>query len=88
MLSTEMALSGYLFASHLSDDLFITDVGLDRRLSDEEDHNAHHQRDDSNPTNPRHPLLIVQQPSPRARKGDIDTIPMSYSKLSKRIIKR
>ena len=70
-----MALPSCLFTSHLSDDLFITDVGFDRRLSDEEDHNAHYQRDDGNATNPRHPLLIGQQTRPGARKGDIDSIP-------------
>ncbi len=74
LLCNEVLLSCHLFASHLSDDLFIADVGLDRRLSDEEDNNAHHQRDDSNPTNPHYPLLIGQQPCPGARKGYVDTI--------------
>ena len=66
---------GCLFASHLSNNLLITDIGLDCRLSDEEDHNAHHQRDDGNATNPRHPLLIGQQTRPGTRKGDVDSIP-------------
>ena len=74
LLSDEMALSWCLFASDLSNNLLITDVGFDRRLSDEEDHNAHHQRDDGNPTDPRHPLLIGQQPRPGTRKGHVDTI--------------
>ncbi len=75
LLSKEMALPCCLFASHLSDDLLIADIGLDGRLSDEEDHNAHHQRDDGNPTDPRHPLLIGQQPRPWTCKGNIDAIP-------------
>ena len=74
LLSDEMALSWCLFASDLSNNLLITDIGLDGRLSDEEDHNAHHQRDDGNATNPRHPLLIGQQPRPGTRKGDVDSI--------------
>jgi len=62
LLYDEMALSWCLFASHLSNNLLITDIGLDRRLSDEEDHNAHKQRNDSNAPDPHHPLLIVSNP--------------------------
>src|SRR6266550_677588 len=66
-------LSSGLLASYLGDDLLITHIGLDRRLSDEEDHYAHEQRNYADASNPKNPLLAIQQWRPWACKGYIDS---------------
>src|SRR5207248_8146840 len=50
-----------LFASHLSDDIFITHIGLDGRLAYQEDDYPYYQRKNRDTSNPHIPLCGAHQ---------------------------